>query len=330
MTRARGRHAASASATRRSSSGSTRARSARSGPAAAITGSPRPRSTACWRRRAALPNGAPPAGARRPACSSPQRPQPAARHRRGGAGRRACWRRCGCASATSGSRAVITRDAVDALKLKRGQPALAVIKSTEVMIAREAEEPARADLPMAAAFEYARLLHGCRPPHRVAPPPFARPRRPARQDCAREGLDHPHSDTRNDSSPAGHGGVLFCTDLEPEPGTEHRNSKHGLFETRRTDSRRRAGPPERRRADGRLHERGGLGRDAPHRLRDVLQPHAQQAVDQGRDLRQPAGRARRAHRLRRGHGAGQGRSGSATATSATPASAPASSSARKA
>jgi molybdopterin-binding protein len=35
--------------------------------------------------------------------------------------------------------AVITRDAVDALKLKRGYPAIAVIKSTEVMIAREPE-----------------------------------------------------------------------------------------------------------------------------------------------------------------------------------------------
>ena len=33
--------------------------------------------------------------------------------------------------------AVITRDAVDELKLRRGQAALAVIKSTEVMIARE-------------------------------------------------------------------------------------------------------------------------------------------------------------------------------------------------
>jgi molybdopterin-binding protein len=33
--------------------------------------------------------------------------------------------------------AVITRDAVEALKLKRGLPAVAVIKSTEVMIARE-------------------------------------------------------------------------------------------------------------------------------------------------------------------------------------------------
>jgi molybdopterin-binding protein len=32
--------------------------------------------------------------------------------------------------------AVITRDAVDALRLKRGEPALAVIKSTEVMIAK--------------------------------------------------------------------------------------------------------------------------------------------------------------------------------------------------
>ena len=35
--------------------------------------------------------------------------------------------------------AVITRDAVDELKLKRGHPALAIIKSTEVMIALEAE-----------------------------------------------------------------------------------------------------------------------------------------------------------------------------------------------
>jgi molybdopterin-binding protein len=36
--------------------------------------------------------------------------------------------------------AVITRDAVDELKLKRGQPALAIIKATEVMIARESDE----------------------------------------------------------------------------------------------------------------------------------------------------------------------------------------------
>jgi molybdopterin-binding protein len=36
--------------------------------------------------------------------------------------------------------AVITRDAVDELKLKRGADALAIIKSTEVMIAREQEE----------------------------------------------------------------------------------------------------------------------------------------------------------------------------------------------
>ena len=33
--------------------------------------------------------------------------------------------------------AVITRDAVDELKLKRGAPALAIIKATEVMVARE-------------------------------------------------------------------------------------------------------------------------------------------------------------------------------------------------
>jgi molybdopterin-binding protein len=35
--------------------------------------------------------------------------------------------------------AIITRDAVDELKLKAGQPALAIVKSTEVMIARESE-----------------------------------------------------------------------------------------------------------------------------------------------------------------------------------------------
>ena len=33
--------------------------------------------------------------------------------------------------------AVITRDAVEQLKLKRGQPAVAVVKATEVMIGRE-------------------------------------------------------------------------------------------------------------------------------------------------------------------------------------------------
>ena len=37
--------------------------------------------------------------------------------------------------------AVITRDAVDELKLRRGDEALAIVKSTEVMIAREAEAP---------------------------------------------------------------------------------------------------------------------------------------------------------------------------------------------
>jgi hypothetical protein len=40
---------------------------------------------------------------------------------------------------------VITRDAVEELKLRRGDEALAIVKSTEVMIAREAVgEPVRA------------------------------------------------------------------------------------------------------------------------------------------------------------------------------------------
>src|SRR5881394_4035336 len=37
--------------------------------------------------------------------------------------------------------AVITRDAVEELKLRRGDDALAIIKSTEVMVAREAAAP---------------------------------------------------------------------------------------------------------------------------------------------------------------------------------------------
>jgi molybdopterin-binding protein len=37
--------------------------------------------------------------------------------------------------------AVITRDAVEALKLKRGQPALAVVKATDVMVALEPQPP---------------------------------------------------------------------------------------------------------------------------------------------------------------------------------------------
>lgn len=37
--------------------------------------------------------------------------------------------------------AVITRDAVDELKLRRGDDALAIVKSTEVMIARQAAAP---------------------------------------------------------------------------------------------------------------------------------------------------------------------------------------------
>jgi molybdopterin-binding protein len=38
--------------------------------------------------------------------------------------------------------AVITRDAVEELKLRRGDEALAIVKSTEVMVAREAAPPA--------------------------------------------------------------------------------------------------------------------------------------------------------------------------------------------
>src|SRR5580765_6176456 len=43
--------------------------------------------------------------------------------------------------------AVITRDAVEELKLRRGDDALAIIKSTEVMIAREADAALHAAAP---------------------------------------------------------------------------------------------------------------------------------------------------------------------------------------
>jgi molybdopterin-binding protein len=43
--------------------------------------------------------------------------------------------------------AVITRDAVEELKLRRGDEALAIVKSTEVMIAREAEGALHAAAP---------------------------------------------------------------------------------------------------------------------------------------------------------------------------------------
>jgi molybdopterin-binding protein len=45
--------------------------------------------------------------------------------------------------------AVITRDAVEELKLRRGDEALAIVKATEVMVAREAAAPARVDRPKA-------------------------------------------------------------------------------------------------------------------------------------------------------------------------------------
>ena len=46
--------------------------------------------------------------------------------------------------------AVITRDAVEELELRRGDDALAIVKSTEVMIAREAEAPLHAAAPRTA------------------------------------------------------------------------------------------------------------------------------------------------------------------------------------
>jgi molybdopterin-binding protein len=43
--------------------------------------------------------------------------------------------------------AIITRDAVDELKLRRGDDALAIVKSTEVMIARQSRPSSQGDQP---------------------------------------------------------------------------------------------------------------------------------------------------------------------------------------
>ena len=71
-----------------------------------------------------------------------------------------------------------------------------------------------------------------------------------------------------------------------------------------------------------------LGHHAAHRLRHVLQPHPQHAVDEGRDLGQQARGRRHARSTATRTRCWSRRSGSATATSATPASAPASSARR--
>ena len=116
----------------------------RASPAAAITGSPTPRWIGCWRRR-------------------PPPPAPLARSAPASSSRSAAGTNCagdvdevrvegllaqvrlriGDQTLT----AVITRDAVDELKLRRGDDALAIIKSTEVMIAREADAARHAAAP---------------------------------------------------------------------------------------------------------------------------------------------------------------------------------------
>jgi hypothetical protein len=52
---------------------------------------------------------------------------------------------CASASGDQTLTAVITRDAVEELKLRRGDEALAIVKSTEVMIAREVDAAASGD-----------------------------------------------------------------------------------------------------------------------------------------------------------------------------------------
>src|SRR5437762_2542894 len=104
-------------------------------------------------------------------------------------------------------------------------------------------------------------------------------------------------------------------DLGPGPATRTKRAApptrrgflfYGLLETRRAHSGGDSGRGELRGADGRLHERGRARGDAAHRLRHLLQPLAEHAVDEGRDVREQARGARDFRRLRRGHGAAEG------------------------
>ena len=122
--------------TPRSSSGSTKARSARCEPGAVTIASPRRRSSGSSPRRA---NSPAPVGRSAPspgvlvALSGRNQLRGIVDEIRVDGLLAQVRLRIGDQQLT----AVITRDAVDALKLKRGHPAIAVIKATEVMIARE-------------------------------------------------------------------------------------------------------------------------------------------------------------------------------------------------
>src|SRR5262249_50536734 len=81
---------------------------------------------------------------------------------------------------------------------------------------------------------------------------------------------------------------------------------YGLLKTERPDSR---GHPGRRHVgspDGRLHERRSARANSQHPLRDLLQPDAKQALDEGRDIGEPSGRHGHPRRLRQRHRAGEG------------------------
>ena len=127
--------AGSASAIRRSSSGSTRASFAPGPPPGGTTGSRARRSNGCWRssgRPLPRPRRAPPQVGAIVALSGRNQLRGIVEEVRSEGLLAQVRLRIGDQTLT----AIITRDAVDELKLRRGDEALAVIKSTEVMVAR--------------------------------------------------------------------------------------------------------------------------------------------------------------------------------------------------
>ena len=134
----------------------------------------------------------------------------------------------------------------------------------------------------AARRELERELGDARPPRPpgARPPPLARRRQPARPPRHRVALLRQFPDGRRDR-----------------------------LRRARPRAVRRAGLVERRGADARVHERARAGAHARDRRAAPLEPLARRALAQGRDVRQHAGGARAAARLRRRRAARARRAG---------------------
>ena len=89
-------------------------------------------------------------------------------------------------------------------------------------------------------------------------------------------------------------------------GGAPRQTKYELRKARRARARGHTGCRERRSADGGFHERHGAREDEGIRLRHLLQPLAEDALDEGRNIGQQARGPADSRGLRRGYGPREG------------------------